>query len=123
MSIYIDSLEDIKKSLGIEKNGPAQAFMTATCAKAMDKYVPFREGTLAETVIMNGEITKNVTKNTITYSQPYAEYVYKGISESGNPLNYSTDKHSYAGPYWDERMKTAELEDITKQVEEFIRRQ
>lgn len=120
--LYIDSLETIKKKLKIDDNGPAQAFMTATVAKAMDKYVPFDTGTLAETVIFNGRPTSNVTENTITYTQPYAEYVYKGISKSGKPLNYSLDKHTYAGPHWDQRMLTAEKDSIIKQIEDYIRR-
>lgn len=122
MALYIDSLEKIKKDLKIEENGPAQAFLTATVAKAMERYVPFDTGTLSETVIMNGEPTTNVTKNTITYTQPYAEYVYKGTTKSGKTLNYHTDKHAEAGPYWDQRMLSVKRDDIVKQVQDYIRR-
>jgi len=110
----------IKARLGIQKGGPVHAFFTSSCAKAMDKYVPFDEGNLAGTVIENGEPTSNVRVDTITYSQPYARYVYYGISKSGKPLNYQKDKHSYAGPYWDERMWSAEKDDIVKEVQDYI---
>ena len=120
MAVYIDSLEKIKKRLKIDNNGEAQAFMTETCAKAMDKYVPFDTGTLAETVVVEGQTTNNVTTNTITYSQKYAEYVYKGISKSGKPLNYTKNPHSYAGSYWDKRMISVEMGKVVKDVQKFI---
>ena len=61
MSVYIDSLETIKKKLKIDDNGPAQAFLTETCYKAMDKYVPKRDGNLRTIV--------DLQKNTITYEE------------------------------------------------------
>lgn len=122
MSVQINSLAQISKRLGLEKDGPAQAFMTAECAKAMDKYVPYNNGTLARTVIENGRPTSNVTSNSITYAQKYASYVYHGTSKSGKQLNYHKDNHPLAGPYWDRRMLSAEQNDIINSVEKFIRR-
>ena len=122
MGVQINSLAQIARRLGIQDGGPVQAFMTAECAKTMDKYVPFDNGTLAETVIQNGNPTENVTSKSITYAQNYARYVYKGISKNGNELNYHTDKHSYAGPYWDRRMLSAEKDKIIREVENYMRR-
>ena len=102
----------IKARLGIENGGKAHAFFTDVCAKAMDKYVPFDTGTLAETV--------SVETSIITYVQPYARYVYYGISKNGNPLNYHTDKHSLATSYWDRHMWTAEGADIVRQVQKYV---
>lgn len=109
----------IKARLGIQKNGPAHAFFTAECAKAMDKFTPFDTGTLAKTVIEGGQPTANVTVDTITYDVPYAKYVYYPI-RNGKMINYSTDKHSLAGPYWDKRMWTAKGQDIVKKVQEYV---
>lgn len=102
---------------GIEPNGKLQKFATSTVAKHMDKYVPFRTGALAETVIVRNQPTANVTANRITYEQEYASYVYRGIGKGGNPMNYRTDKHTYAGPYWDERCMTAERDKIIREIQ------
>ena len=110
----------IKTRLGLQNGGPVHAFFTETCAKAMDKYVPFDEGILAGTVIRDGQPTNNVSVNTITYSQNYAKYVYYGKSKKGNDLNYQKDKHPLAGPYWDERMWSAEKDDVIRQVQNYM---
>lgn len=122
MSVTLKPHSVIMARLKVTKKGPVQAFLTETCAKAMDKYVPMDTGTLAETVIVNGNTTSNVRKDTITYAQQYADYVYKGISKSGKQLNYHTDKHKWAGPYWDKRMISAEGKRIVKDVQKFIER-
>ena len=112
----------IYADLGLQNGGPVHAFFTATCAKAMDKYVPFDKGTLAETVILDGKPTANVGVDTITYEQPYARYVYYGRSKYGAWLKYNKSKHQYAGPYWDKRMWTAQKNDIVKQVQDYIKK-
>ena len=109
----------IKARLGIQKNGPAHAFFTSECAKAMDKFTPFDTGTLAETVILNGQPTANVTINTITYDVPYAKYVYYPI-RNGKRITYNTDIHSLAGPYWDKRMWSAKGKEIVKNVQNYV---
>lgn len=120
MPVSMKPTSTIKAKLGIEPNGRVQKFFTNTCAKKMDKYVPFDEGTLAETVIVGGQPTSAVTNNTITYETKYARYVYYGISKSGKPMNYQTDKHPLAGSYWDKRMVSAEMQDIVKEVQDYI---
>lgn len=122
MPIKIKPTSQIKARLGIEPNGRIQKFFTNECAKAMDKYVPFDTGTLAGTVIRDGTPTRNVSANTITYSQKYAKYVYYGISKSGKPLHYQTDKHEKAGSYWDRRMVSADMPKVVKSVQNEINR-
>ena len=63
-------INEIKVRLGIEPDGKAQAFLTNTCYKHMDKYVPMRDGGLRTNVTL--------TKKTITYKSPYAHYMYIG---------------------------------------------
>lgn len=121
MPVKMKPTSVIKARLGIQNGGSVHAFFTATCAKAMDKYVPFDEGTLAETVIFEGQPTKNVTVDTITYETNYAKIVYYGV-RNGKKLNYHKDKHELAGRYWDKRMWSAEKDDIVKQVQDYINR-
>lgn len=108
--------------IGLTPDGKLEKFITATVAKHMDKYVPFREGTLARTVIIDGQPTDNVKSDKIIYQQPYASYIYKGLSKYGKSLNYDKSKHSYAGPYWDERCMTAERDTIVREIQKQIDR-
>lgn len=104
--------EGIKVDLGIEPNGRVQRFLIDTCANHMDKYVPMRTGTLSSSVLK--------TSHSIIYNTPYAAYQYYGVSKNGKDLNYSTEKHEYAGPYWDKRMMTAEGNEVISEVQDFI---
>lgn len=126
MPVTIKPTSVIKARLGIEPNGRVQKFFTATCAKKMDKYVPFDEGTLAETVIQNGEPTRNVTENTITYIAPYARYQYYGVREDGShridPKKRDKSKHPLTTSFWDKEMVSAEMQDVVKEVQNYINR-
>ena len=108
MSVRIDSLETIVKKLKWNESGEARAFLTQTCYKAMDKYVPKRDGNLRTIV--------NLTTHSITYESDYAEYQYYGEREDGSrPVqNYTTPG---TGPYWDERMISADMDSVIKQVQ------
>lgn len=124
MKIVMKPTSVIESRLQIEDGGKVHKFFTETCAKKLDKYVPMDTGTLAETVVVGGSVTKNVTADKITYSQQYASYVYFGQRKDGSHKirNYSLDKHPLAGPYWDKRMVTAEIKDIEKEVGEYMKR-
>ena len=131
----------IKARLGIEPNGPVEKFFVSTCAKKMNDYVPYDNGFLADYKIVG---------NLIVYDQPYAHYMYEGkvmgpnIPKkengvivgwfspkdkpkyyTGKDIDYSKSKakgHRHAGPYWDQRMWTAEKENIIRQVQNYINR-
>lgn len=115
MAIYINDIEDIKKRLKINDKGPAQTFLTNTCAKKMDKYVPYHTGVLANYIIEG---------NSIIYYQNYAAYQYYGKRKDGshpiNEANRDRSKHPLATSRWAEKMKTAEIDDIVKEVQDFI---
>jgi hypothetical protein len=72
----------------------------------MDKYVPKDEGTLR---------LYKIEGNKIIYDQPYARYQYYGVREDGTHRvqNYTTPG---TGPYWDERMKSADMSDIIRRA-------
>lgn len=113
MSVYINSLESIKLKLKLTTGDPngAEAFLTNTCYKHMDKYVPMDNGDLRTNVFL--------TPNTITYASPYASYQYYGERADGSHKvkHYTTPG---TGPYWDERMKSAEINDVVKEVQKFV---
>lgn len=104
---------------GLEEGGKVHAFFTETCARYMDKYVPYDEGTLASTV--------EVGKKTITYTQPYAEYQYRGERNDGsreiNEENRNRSMHPHATSYWDYVMMSVDGDDVLNEVQEFYNRE
>lgn len=108
MPIHID-LTEIKGKLKLD--GRAQAFLTSTVAKHMDKYVPMD-------IMGNLRTNVSLTQNTITYESPYAHAQYVGFTK-GPVVNYTTPG---TGPYWDKRMLSAEANDIKRELADFIRR-
>lgn len=115
MPVRIKPTSTIKAKLGIEPNGRVHKFFTNTCYKHMDKYVPRRAGsdggTLRETV--------DIQTDSITYQTPYARYQYYGMRQDGTHVvrHYTTPG---TGTYWDKRMKSAEMKNIVKEVQDHI---
>ena len=98
----------IKADLGINPNGRVQRFFTDTCYKYIDKYVPKDVGNLRTNVDKGA--------NYITYESPYAHAQYVGFTK-GPVKNYTTPG---TGPYWDKRMVSAEMQDVVKEVQEYV---
>ena len=137
----LNPISTIEARLGIEPNGKVQKFLTNACYKHMDKYVPIDTGDLSSKV--------ELTADTITYASPYAHYMYegkvmgpnipifqKGVSKpvgfysppkkyyTGKSIDYSNsvaNGHAYAGHHWDERMKSAEMNEVVKEVQNAVR--
>lgn len=111
MPIKLKPTSQIKARLGIEPNGRVQKFFTNTCYKHMDKYVPMDKGNLRTNV--------DVQPSTITYESPYAKYQYYGERADGSHKvqNYTTPG---TGPYWDKRMVSAEMQDVVKEVQNYV---
>lgn len=112
MPVKIKPTSVIKARLGIEPNGRVQKFFTNTCYKHMDKYVPQGDTSNLRTIV-------DLTSSTITYEMPYAHYQYIGMREDGTHVvkNYTTPG---TGTYWDKRMVSAEMQDIVKEVQNYI---
>ena len=113
MAYHINSFDKISRKLGIQENGPMQAFLLDTAYRRMNKYVPRRDGNLRKNVM--------VTNQAIYYMSPYAEYQYRGRRKDGSRVvkKYTTPN---TGPYWDEKMKSAEMDDLMKELKDEMRR-
>ena len=113
MSVKLVPTNIILIDLGLEDSGPVHAYFTECCYKAMDKYVP------KDNKDLRNEVT--LRRNSITYEVPYAEYQYKGMRDDGTHIvrNYTTPG---TGPYWDEKMVSADKDKVIRQVEKFVRR-
>ena len=101
----------IHASLGIEPNGRVQKFFTNTCYRYMDKYVPMDFGDLRTNV--------DIGSDYIAYLSPYAHYQYIGHREDGSHqvVNYTTPG---TGPYWDNQMVSAEMQDVIEEVQNYV---
>ena len=108
MPVQMKTTSQIKAQLGIEPNGRVQKFFTNTCYKHMDKYVPMDEGNLRTNV--------DIQTDYITYESPYAHAQYIGYTK-GPVRNYTTPG---TGPYWDQRMKSAEMKEVVKEVQKYV---
>ena len=111
MPVKLKPTSVIKARLGLEPNGRVQKFFTNTCYKHMDKYVPQDNGDLRTIV--------DIQPDSITYESNYARYQYYGVREDGTHQvhNYTTPG---TGPYWDKRMVSAEMQDVVKEVQDYI---
>ena len=111
MPVKMKPTSVIKARLGLEPNGKVQKFFTNTCYKHMDKYVPQDLGNLRTIV--------DIQPASITYESEYAEYQYYGMRADGTHVvqHYTTPG---TGPYWDKRMVSAEMDDVVKEVQDYI---
>lgn len=101
-------ISEIKLELGINPNGRVQKFFTDTCVKRMDKYIPKDVGNLRDIIDKGTDY--------VTYEVPYAHYQYVN--------QFPEDHYTTAGtgPYWDKRMVSAEMEDVVKEVQNYVKR-
>lgn len=115
MPVKMQPTSVIKARLGLEPNGRVQKFFTNACYKHMDKYVPMSDleskGNLRTIV--------DIQPTYIVYESPYAHYQYKGVREDGTHQvqHYTTPG---TGPYWDKRMVSAEIQDVVKEVQDYV---
>lgn len=116
MAVEMKPVSVIKARLGIEPNGRVQKFFTNTCYKHMDKYVPMSDlpskGNLRTIV--------DIQTDKIIYESHYAGYQYYGQREDGSHqvVHYTTPG---TGPYWDKRMVSAEIQDVVKEVQDYVK--
>ena len=128
MSVKINPTSEIKARLGLEPNGRVQRYFQNACYRYMDKYVPRRDGNLRKNVDLTDP-------NYIVYKSPYAHYMYEGKTmvdaETGSAWARKGTRKVYdggniqyhtggTGDHWDERMKSAEMNDLVKEVQDFI---
>lgn len=127
MATYVNNLAGRIKGYIDDK---VQRAFTSECARRMDKYIPFSQGTLRGSV--------DVQKDYVEYRVPYARYQYYGklmvdpITHKGAFFNpefgfWSRPKtpklltdislHQNGFPYWDKEMWQHEGEIICKEIE------
>lgn len=113
MAVSLKPISTIEAKFGININGTTQKFFTNTCYRYMDKYVPYRDGNLRTIV--------DIQSNTITYESPYAHYQYIGQRRDGT---HKVKRYTTPGTtkYWDRKMVSAEIKDVIKETELYMKR-
>jgi hypothetical protein len=113
MPVKMAPTSTIKARLGIEPNGRVQKYFANTCYRYMDKYVP-RDNNNLRTIV-------TIRADGITYESPYAMVQYKGMRADGT---YKVQKYTTpgTGPYWDRRMVSIDMQEVTNEVQQFINR-
>lgn len=102
VKVNINKADKVEKRLGLNKRGKVELKLAQICARRNDKYVPMDTGKLKNTVL--------IETGSYTYIQPYAHKQYH--TNKGKGLR---------GAYWDQRMKSAELGNITKEIQNYIK--
>ena len=92
--------------------GEIQMFIDSTVIKGIEKYVPMDKGDLTKSAIMNTKIGSGEIK----WVAPYAQYVWHGMSATGEDLVYQTSNHPLAGRLWAERYKADHGKELREQV-------
>ena len=107
-------------------------FVASEWSRYFAKYVPMREGTLAQNI--------SIEPYQVTYNSPYAHYQWKGKlyvspttgsswaqeGETKVPtdidLSYNTEQNPLATSHWEVPAYEAFRDDVARQVTEYIRR-
>lgn len=115
----MSSLFDTGIKVDIDTNGllrkygdrakEAQDYLDNEVIRTSRPFVPFLQGTLANTVVIE-------EPGTIVYVQPYARRQYYG-----DTFRFSKQHHPLAGSRWTDRAKEAYIKDWTKGVENILK--
>ena len=115
MPTRLNATSILETQLGINLDDPRNSFTTFvadTCAKAMDEFVPYKEGTLRSC---------KIDGNLIIYDQPYAKYQYYGVRQDGTHVVKQYTTHG-TGNYWDRRMWSAKKDEVIGAIQRELAR-
>lgn len=110
VKINIDSVDKILKKRKLNKNGPAQVFLTNEIARHANPYVPFRNGGLKDKQV-------RILPNQIQYNAPYAKSQYYDNAGFGKE---GISRGGLRGKQWIPRMMSARRVEIVKSVADFV---
>lgn len=111
VSLKLNSIDKLKSNHHLQKMGKVQKYIDSEVLRRSDKYVPFLTGNLKHSGISGTKIGSG----TVVYNAPYARENYyhnAGMGKQGMRKHNSHNKYCLRGPYWFERMKNANLQEI-----------
>lgn len=136
--------DQIIRHIGLDHSGRVQRFHTSNVLRRIKRYMPYRSGMLIKKTVAATDISKPL----IVTPGPEARMLYhgkvmvdpktgkagfltddgwksrRGVAKvpSNRDLVYTTSKNAQAGPYWDRRLKAAEMPVITRELQNYIDR-
>lgn len=136
--------DQIIRHIGLDHSGRVQRFHTSNVLRRIKRYMPYRGGMLIKKTVAATDIAKPL----IVTPGPEARMLYhgkvmvdpktgkagfltddgwksrRGVAKvpSNRDLVYTTSKNAQAGPYWDRRLKAAEMPVITRELQNYIDR-
>lgn len=106
MLVKVNKPIEIMGRLGVVKRGKVQRFVDLTVAKGMDKYVPFKTGTLKNSVLSSA-----FGSGLLVYNTPYAKRQYETNRGEGT-----------RGKEWAERYLKENRERLVREVQSYADR-
>lgn len=113
------SPEKMLETFGLQDHGPVQEAIDRATIEYMKPYWAWDTGRLANSAYTASDIGSGV----IVYDTPYAEEMYYGVRENGEPVNYRHEKNPQAGAYPFERMMADHYDDIVQEAIAVARRE
>lgn len=126
ISVKFSSAQKAVTTLGLQRGGHAQAFHTRNVANRITKYMPYK---------LNGSVPKaalagvDLEQNQIVVRGPHIRYLNEGKVMVGKKpkratskdLQYTTSTNKLAGPHWARRLKEAEGEAMTADLQRYLK--
>lgn len=126
MQAYLEMnpIRRIMKDKGLTSDGSVQAFHTNNVLRRIQKYMPYRYGTLIKLTIVQTDINKPE----IVTAAPQAKYLFYGMKMVGRapkhatdiPLRYTKTKNPQAGPRWDRALSINEGAALARELQRYI---
>lgn len=126
VTVNMKPINRILKDKGLSVDGDVQQFHTANALRRIQKYMPYRSGTLIKRTIIASPISRPL----IEVPGPTACYLYYGKVMVGKPpkqpidkdLKYTKTKNPQAGPFWDRALVAAEGKAMQADLQRYVSR-
>ncbi len=126
ITIDMKPVNQILKAKGLTAGGDVQRFHTENVLRRIQKYMPYRTGATIKLMIAQTDISEPE----IVLDVPYGKYLYYGKVMVGAapkkvidvPLQYTKIKNKEAGPFWDRRLKAAEMPAMQADLQRYVNR-
>lgn len=118
VTVEMKNIAQLLREKGLTADGSVQSFHTNNVLRRIVKYMPFRTGATIKTTIAQTDVNVPEVVTDVLYGQ----YIYRGVSKSGNPLEYTATNNPMAGPFWDRALVAAEMGVMTEELQAYIDR-
>lgn len=98
VTLDLPNADEIIRSVGLDVRGELQMFHTSNVLNRIRRFMPHLTGLMegAQTTI-----STDISTPGIETVAPQVNWLFRGITEAGNPINYTTQYNPLAGPRWD----------------------